>query len=160
MKLTLQGYPQNFDWAPEIAPQKQGKIVWGLEGGRFLILTSHYLVAASLSSSLFGWPYEVRDYSVCVRFRVPPRYNIAHSQLRVCCREGSVSTKQIVFLQRPCLPQKIKKKESKVSDLDGFPQVFFAGFHLRVYLSSAVERAACSNFQGLRAQGHLSPLAN
>uniref|UniRef100_A0A2K5NA58 Raftlin, lipid raft linker 1 n=1 Tax=Cercocebus atys TaxID=9531 RepID=A0A2K5NA58_CERAT len=27
--------------------------------------------------------------------------------------EGSVSTKQIVFLQRPCLPQKIKKKESK-----------------------------------------------
>uniref|UniRef100_A0A671F2T4 Raftlin, lipid raft linker 1 n=1 Tax=Rhinolophus ferrumequinum TaxID=59479 RepID=A0A671F2T4_RHIFE len=28
-------------------------------------------------------------------------------------REGSVSTKQIVFLQRPCLPQKIKKKESK-----------------------------------------------
>ncbi|XP_054991461.1 raftlin [Sorex araneus] len=28
-------------------------------------------------------------------------------------REGSVSTKQIVFLQRPCLPQKLKKKESK-----------------------------------------------
>uniref|UniRef100_A0A8D1E3T3 Raftlin, lipid raft linker 1 n=1 Tax=Sus scrofa TaxID=9823 RepID=A0A8D1E3T3_PIG len=28
-------------------------------------------------------------------------------------REGSVSTKQVVFLQRPCLPQKIKKKESK-----------------------------------------------
>ncbi|EHB10489.1 Raftlin, partial [Heterocephalus glaber] len=28
-------------------------------------------------------------------------------------REGSVSTKQIVFLQRPCLPQKIRKKESK-----------------------------------------------
>ncbi|XP_051060148.1 raftlin [Phodopus roborovskii] len=28
-------------------------------------------------------------------------------------REGSVSTKQIVFLQRPCLPQKIKKRESK-----------------------------------------------
>ncbi|XP_037701389.1 raftlin [Choloepus didactylus] len=28
-------------------------------------------------------------------------------------REGNVSTKQIVFLQRPCLPQKIKKKESK-----------------------------------------------
>lgn len=28
-------------------------------------------------------------------------------------REGSVSTKQIVFLQRPCLPQKIKKKESR-----------------------------------------------
>ncbi|KAM4858257.1 raftlin [Urocitellus parryii] len=28
-------------------------------------------------------------------------------------REGSISTKQIVFLQRPCLPQKIKKKESK-----------------------------------------------
>ncbi|CAH7208661.1 Rftn1 [Phodopus roborovskii] len=27
--------------------------------------------------------------------------------------EGSVSTKQIVFLQRPCLPQKIKKRESK-----------------------------------------------
>ncbi|XP_058289719.1 raftlin [Hylobates moloch] len=31
----------------------------------------------------------------------------------VCYSEGSVSTKQIVFLQRPCLPQKIKKKESK-----------------------------------------------
>lgn len=28
-------------------------------------------------------------------------------------REGNVSTKQIVFLQRPCLPQKLKKKESK-----------------------------------------------
>jgi len=28
-------------------------------------------------------------------------------------REGNVSTKQIVFLQRPCLPQKVKKKESK-----------------------------------------------
>ncbi|XP_070432081.1 raftlin isoform X1 [Equus przewalskii] len=28
-------------------------------------------------------------------------------------REGNVSTKQIVFLQRPCLPQKMKKKESK-----------------------------------------------
>ncbi|XP_044944877.1 raftlin [Mustela nigripes] len=28
-------------------------------------------------------------------------------------RDGNVSTKQIVFLQRPCLPQKIKKKESK-----------------------------------------------
>ncbi|XP_022417433.1 raftlin [Delphinapterus leucas] len=28
-------------------------------------------------------------------------------------REGNVSTKQIVFLQRPRLPQKIKKKESK-----------------------------------------------
>nr|XP_017524321.2 raftlin isoform X1 [Manis javanica]XP_036852187.1 raftlin isoform X1 [Manis javanica] len=28
-------------------------------------------------------------------------------------REGHVSTKQIVFLQRPCLPQKVKKKESK-----------------------------------------------
>ncbi|XP_036917251.1 raftlin isoform X3 [Sturnira hondurensis] len=28
-------------------------------------------------------------------------------------REGNVSTKQIVFLQRPCLPQKIKKKESR-----------------------------------------------
>ncbi|XP_023970963.1 raftlin [Physeter macrocephalus] len=28
-------------------------------------------------------------------------------------REGNVSTKQVVFLQRPCLPQKIKKKESK-----------------------------------------------
>ncbi|XP_036122956.1 raftlin isoform X2 [Molossus molossus] len=28
-------------------------------------------------------------------------------------REGKVSTKQIVFLQRPCLPQKIKRKESK-----------------------------------------------
>ncbi|XP_006846694.1 PREDICTED: raftlin [Chrysochloris asiatica] len=28
-------------------------------------------------------------------------------------REGTISTKQIVFLQRPCLPQKIKKKESK-----------------------------------------------
>ncbi|XP_049726625.1 raftlin isoform X1 [Elephas maximus indicus] len=28
-------------------------------------------------------------------------------------REGNVTTKQIVFLQRPCLPQKIKKKESK-----------------------------------------------
>ncbi|KAM6223850.1 raftlin [Rhynchocyon petersi] len=28
-------------------------------------------------------------------------------------RDGNISTKQIVFLQRPCLPQKIKKKESK-----------------------------------------------
>ncbi|XP_005072470.1 raftlin [Mesocricetus auratus] len=28
-------------------------------------------------------------------------------------REGNVSTKQIVFLQRPCLPQKAKKRESK-----------------------------------------------
>ncbi|XP_049622098.1 raftlin [Suncus etruscus] len=28
-------------------------------------------------------------------------------------REGSVSTKQIIFLQRPCLPQKMKKKGSK-----------------------------------------------
>uniref|UniRef100_A0A8C6FU09 Raftlin, lipid raft linker 1 n=1 Tax=Moschus moschiferus TaxID=68415 RepID=A0A8C6FU09_MOSMO len=28
-------------------------------------------------------------------------------------REGTVSTKQVVFLQRPCLPQKAKKKESK-----------------------------------------------
>ncbi|XP_043330737.1 raftlin [Cervus canadensis] len=28
-------------------------------------------------------------------------------------REGTVSTKQVVFLQRPCLPQKVKKKESK-----------------------------------------------
>ncbi|XP_045153618.1 raftlin [Echinops telfairi] len=28
-------------------------------------------------------------------------------------REGNISTKQIVFLQRPCLPQKLKKKESK-----------------------------------------------
>lgn len=28
-------------------------------------------------------------------------------------REGNVSTKQIVFLQRPCLPQKTKKRESK-----------------------------------------------
>ncbi|KAK2490702.1 hypothetical protein MC885_013001 [Smutsia gigantea] len=28
-------------------------------------------------------------------------------------REGHVSTKQIVFLQRPCLPQKAKKKESR-----------------------------------------------
>lgn len=28
-----------------------------------------------------------------------------------------MSTKQVVFLQRPCLPQKVKKKESKVSDL-------------------------------------------
>lgn len=27
-----------------------------------------------------------------------------------------MSTKQIVFLQRPCLPQKMKKKESKVRD--------------------------------------------
>uniref|UniRef100_A0A8C7E861 Raftlin, lipid raft linker 1 n=1 Tax=Nothoprocta perdicaria TaxID=30464 RepID=A0A8C7E861_NOTPE len=29
------------------------------------------------------------------------------------CREGNLSTKQIVFLQRPSLPQKAKKKESK-----------------------------------------------
>ncbi|KAL1771627.1 Raftlin [Sigmodon hispidus] len=28
-------------------------------------------------------------------------------------REGNVSTKQIVFLQRPCLPQKTRKRESK-----------------------------------------------
>ncbi|XP_052047901.1 raftlin [Apodemus sylvaticus] len=28
-------------------------------------------------------------------------------------REGNLSTKQIVFLQRPCLPQKAKKRESK-----------------------------------------------
>ncbi|XP_008057130.1 raftlin [Carlito syrichta] len=28
-------------------------------------------------------------------------------------REGSVSTKQIVFLQRPCLPQKTKRKEAR-----------------------------------------------
>lgn len=35
------------------------------------------------------------------------------SQL-LCCREGNLSTKQIVFLQRPCLPQKTKKRESKV----------------------------------------------
>ncbi|ELV09809.1 raftlin isoform X2 [Tupaia chinensis] len=28
-------------------------------------------------------------------------------------RDGSVSTKQVVFLQRPCLPQKSKKKDSK-----------------------------------------------
>ncbi|XP_021491921.1 raftlin isoform X1 [Meriones unguiculatus] len=28
-------------------------------------------------------------------------------------REGNLSTKQIVFLQRPCLPQKTKKRESK-----------------------------------------------
>ncbi|XP_034377664.1 raftlin isoform X1 [Arvicanthis niloticus] len=28
-------------------------------------------------------------------------------------REGNMSTKQIVFLQRPCLPQKTKKRESK-----------------------------------------------
>ncbi|XP_054451004.1 raftlin [Pteronotus mesoamericanus] len=28
-------------------------------------------------------------------------------------REGNISTKQIVFLQRPCLPQKTKKKESR-----------------------------------------------
>ncbi|NXA51562.1 RFTN1 protein, partial [Nothocercus julius] len=33
------------------------------------------------------------------------------------CREGNLSTKQIVFLQRPSLPQKAKKKESKVSNL-------------------------------------------
>lgn len=39
----------------------------------------------------------------------------AHLQL-LCCREGHVSTKQIVFLQRPCLPQKTKKRESKVRD--------------------------------------------
>ncbi|NXL50665.1 RFTN1 protein, partial [Podilymbus podiceps] len=32
-------------------------------------------------------------------------------------REGNLSTKQIVFLQRPSLPQKAKKKESKVSNL-------------------------------------------
>ncbi|GAB1301175.1 Raftlin [Apodemus speciosus] len=29
-------------------------------------------------------------------------------------REGNLSTKQIVFLQRPCLPQKAKKRESKI----------------------------------------------
>ncbi|KAM8810897.1 raftlin [Eudromia elegans] len=29
------------------------------------------------------------------------------------CREGNLSTKQIVFLQRPSLPQKAKKRESK-----------------------------------------------
>lgn len=40
----------------------------------------------------------------------------AHSQL-LCCREGNMSTKQIVFLQRPCLPQKTKKRESKVRDM-------------------------------------------
>lgn len=45
----------------------------------------------------------------------------------LCSREGNVSTKQIVFLQRPCLPQKIKKKESKVSDLDGLFQFSLAG---------------------------------
>ncbi|NXG69380.1 RFTN1 protein, partial [Baryphthengus martii] len=32
-------------------------------------------------------------------------------------REGNISTKQIVFLQRPSLPQKAKKKESKVNNL-------------------------------------------
>ncbi|NWW44300.1 RFTN1 protein, partial [Pedionomus torquatus] len=31
--------------------------------------------------------------------------------------EGNLSTKQIVFLQRPSLPQKAKKKESKVNNL-------------------------------------------
>lgn len=41
-----------------------------------------------------------------------------------------MSTKQIVFLQRPCLPQKIKKKESKVSDRDHISQTSLAELHL------------------------------
>lgn len=81
--------------------------------------TCHYLVTAFLSVG--GGPCEVSDSSVCVVLG-SPGYNTAHSQLCVCYREGSVSTKQIVFLQRPCLPQKSKKKESKVSDLASSPR--------------------------------------
>lgn len=36
----------------------------------------------------------------------------------VSCRDGNLATKQIVFLQRPFLPQKIKKKQSKVHGLE------------------------------------------
>lgn len=79
-------------------------------------------VAASLD--------EVQDGGLQVRFRAPSSINDSLSVPRVCYREGSVSTKQVVFLQRPCLPQKIKKKESKVSDLGcfSFMRVFYSGW--------------------------------
>lgn len=42
-------------------------------------------------------------------------------------REGNLSTKQIVFLQRPSLPQKAKKKESKVNNLEFLVSLVFVG---------------------------------
>lgn len=62
MKLTLQGCPQSFCWAPEMAPQKPGRVAWG---GR---------VGASCSdpslSFLRAVSLEARD-AVSARFAAP-----------------------------------------------------------------------------------------
>lgn len=72
----------------------------------------------------------------------------------VCCREGSVSTKQIVFLQRPCLPQKLKKKESKVRG----PRFPGRGLLLPAPVLQCWV-AACSGFPGpTELQGLPSPM--
>lgn len=51
-------------------------------------------------------------------------------------REGDLSTKQIVFLQRPSLPQKAKKKESKVNNLEFQVSLAFIGGILMLSLIS------------------------
>lgn len=61
-------------------------------------------------------------------------------------REGNLSTKQIVFLQRPSLPQKAKKKESKVNNLEFLVSLGFAGGIFILKLISHRSKMACSIF--------------
>lgn len=61
-------------------------------------------------------------------------------------REGNLSTKQIVFLQRPSLPQKAKKKESKVNNLEFLVSLGFAGGIFILKLISHRSKMAYSVF--------------
>ena len=115
-KLPFRG--ARFCWARETAPQKQRRV---LLGG---FVTSDLSILGSPLPSLGGLAWRRLEVAASVGGLGPhplptPLCKGVHPPLppRVCCREGAVSTKQVVFLQRPCLPQKVKKKESKVSDL-------------------------------------------
>lgn len=63
MKLTLQGCPLSFCWAPEMAPQKQGQVACG---GRVGAASSDPSLSFLRVDSL-----EARD-AVSARFGAPP----------------------------------------------------------------------------------------
>lgn len=72
-------------------------------------------------------------------------------------REGNLSTKQIVFLQRPSLPQKAKKKESKVNKPMFLVSLvfFFVGRILILQLISQRSKSGLLNVSVIKWPGKL-----
>ncbi|OWK06047.1 hypothetical protein Celaphus_00012765 [Cervus elaphus hippelaphus] len=81
-------------------------LCWGVE-----VQTDYVPLLNSLAA--YGWQLTCVLPTPVVRTTRGARFCWARQTAPGKQREGTVSTKQVVFLQRPCLPQKVKKKESK-----------------------------------------------